>query len=489
MKLSMSMLAWYLRNDRIQASIENDRATMKGIRFLSEDQMPPTQDYAFIGPGRYFLADKQFSNSSIVACGQSYLYSLEDDYEHLLNRVLEAFDFFNNWEARLAEASRKHAELQEIADIVAEVMQNPLLITGPDSAILAWTAPVESGLDDPFWDEAITSGRIYLNVQNEPLFTTTGSSIREFNREPLLVRNVYSQAEPVLMTNLQKDGDYLATIGVKQVDASLEGMNRQLLDVTLPHLCQAREFSRAGSSARGGTDVVRDAICGEVVHPHAARRFENTFIAPPYRLLAMEHTTRADQQSAAWLLESAENANVPSVQFKHESRVIAVVAESQLQAFIDALANMDSFYRKIGVSAPVSSIHSLSKAYHQALYSLSCLQGQPGVAYCEDVAFAYLLDLLRGLPETHSFLHPALGLLQRYDDDNNGELLHTLRQFVLSGRSMARTAEALNVHKNTLKYRMARIRDITHVNTGNAEDMDYLALSVRLAGETDPTTT
>lgn len=487
MRLSMSMLAWYLNDEHILASISDDEPTMKGIRFMTENGEKPTRDYAFIGPGRHYSTDSRYAEGSIVACGTSYLYSFDSDYERLINKVLEAFDFFAEWERRLSEASHRQAPLQELASIIAEVVENPILITGPDSSLLAWTSSRTQGLDDPYWDAAVASGTIHLHVQNDALYTTAGSTIRDFTERPVLVRNVYSDAEPVMMMNLRKDGEYLATLGIKQVDERLTNLNSQIVGIVTPLLCNAREFSEAGSLARSDADIVRDAIEGAAIHPNAAQRLLAKHIAPPFRLAAILHTTRKDPQVMAGVIRIIDAAPTPAIAANYRDCVIVLVNSRDAQALIGEIDDLDSIYRQVGISAPVSSLEMLPIAYEQAAYSLSRLGERPGAVFCEHVAHSYLLTTLWRHPECRSFMHPAIGLLKRHDTENNGELLPTLRQFVFSGRSMVRAAEKLNIHKNTLKYRMARIREVTGLDTDDAADMDYLALSLRLLAlsETD----
>ena len=485
MKLSMSMLAWYLGSEQILASINEDEPTMKGIRFITENSEKPTRSYAFIGPGKHYSSDSRYAKGSIVACGTSYLYSFDNDYEMLINKVLEAFDFFTDWERRLTEAGLQHAPLQDLAQIVSEVVENPLMITGPDSSLLAWTSSRITGLDDPYWDAAIASGKIHLHVQSDPLFTTAGSTIHEFTERPVMVRNVYSDAEPVMMMNMQKNGEYLATLGIKQVDARLTNMNKQIIGIVVPHLCRAREFSEAGSLARSDADVVRDAIEGALIPPNATHRLMNYGIASPYRLFSFVHTTRKDPQALTGIIRLIDKAAVPAVALQYKDNVIALINAKDAPALINELDDLESAYRQIGVSAPVSSLEMLSVAYEQASYSLSRLGERSGAIFCEHVAYSYLLSTLWKHPESHSFTHPAINLLERYDAENNTEYLITLRQYIFSGRSMTKAAEQLNIHKNTLKYRMSRIRELTELDTGDAADMDYLALSFRLIALSD----
>ncbi len=66
--------------------------------------------------------------------------------------------------------------------------------------------------------------------------------------------------------------------------------------------------------------------------------------------------------------------------------------------------------------------------------------------------------------------HPCLELLRplmRADHERGGDLAATLRAYYASGASVAKTAEAMFLHRNSVRYRLDRVRillrlDIDH---------------------------
>jgi DNA-binding PucR family transcriptional regulator len=68
------------------------------------------------------------------------------------------------------------------------------------------------------------------------------------------------------------------------------------------------------------------------------------------------------------------------------------------------------------------------------------------------------------------FVREWLGTLLDYDAAHQADLVNTLAQYCECGGSYDQTAEALGVHRSTLRYRLQRIRelsghDITEVDT------------------------
>ena len=95
-----------------------------------------------------------------------------------------------------------------------------------------------------------------------------------------------------------------------------------------------------------------------------------------------------------------------------------------------------------------------------------------------DLGVYRLLVLLRESPELWEFYRTTLASLADYDHRQGAELLKTLEAFFTNLGNLARTAEALHVHRNTLLYRLDRIGEISGLNLDDSEDR--LALWIAL---------
>lgn len=78
------------------------------------------------------------------------------------------------------------------------------------------------------------------------------------------------------------------------------------------------------------------------------------------------------------------------------------------------------------------------------------------------------------------FLRETIGLVRRYDEERNADLLGTLRAFVRNNASPTRTARALNFHTNTILQRLDRLDQILGVSWRDDERMFRLGIAVRL---------
>lgn len=88
-------------------------------------------------------------------------------------------------------------------------------------------------------------------------------------------------------------------------------------------------------------------------------------------------------------------------------------------------------------------------------------------------------SILRSSDLTSRLVEAMLGPLRRQDEGRDSQLEATLRAYVDSGFSTAATARAVNVHANTIVYRLGRIHELTGRNPRNPDDLASLALAVR----------
>lgn len=90
-----------------------------------------------------------------------------------------------------------------------------------------------------------------------------------------------------------------------------------------------------------------------------------------------------------------------------------------------------------------------------------------------------LLSLLAGSPELSRFYRETLGELTE-ETPQNAEFLATLEAFFEEHGNLTRTAKRLHIHRNTLLYRMDRIKEISGLDMENPETRLAVNLALRI---------
>ncbi|MED3757293.1 helix-turn-helix domain-containing protein, partial [Geobacillus stearothermophilus] len=77
--------------------------------------------------------------------------------------------------------------------------------------------------------------------------------------------------------------------------------------------------------------------------------------------------------------------------------------------------------------------------------------------------------------------NPALEKLQAYDRKHHSDLVKTFETFFDHNENVQETADVLNVHPNTLAYRLKRIADIAELDLNDMNQKIKLYIDIKLA--------
>jgi sugar diacid utilization regulator len=102
-----------------------------------------------------------------------------------------------------------------------------------------------------------------------------------------------------------------------------------------------------------------------------------------------------------------------------------------------------------------------------------------GAAAFDELGFYRLIDAADGGGEVQSFVREWLGALLDYDDSKNSELVMTLSDYLECGGSYDESAAALHIHRSTLRYRLARIAELTGHDLRNVDTRFNLHAATR----------
>lgn len=134
----------------------------------------------------------------------------------------------------------------------------------------------------------------------------------------------------------------------------------------------------------------------------------------------------------------------------------------------------------VGVSRVAAGAEQLSRQLEEARRALRHARELPAPAIVHGDELGRSALLLAALDEElrATFAGSVLDPLVRYDREHRSEMLRTLQVFVGSGGSWVESARTLHLHVNTLRYRVARIEELTgrSLTTVDARVDFYLAL-------------
>ena len=83
------------------------------------------------------------------------------------------------------------------------------------------------------------------------------------------------------------------------------------------------------------------------------------------------------------------------------------------------------------------------------------------------------------------YLHPDIVRLLEHDEEKGSHLVETLRVHLFNERNITKTAADLDLHRNSVIYRMSTIEDLIGSDLDNDDNRFDLMLSLRII-ESEP---
>ena len=290
----------------------------------------------------------------------------------------------------------------------------------------------------------ICLGRVMLLAKNHPLVSDD--------------RVVFERLVAMVGQEVQKTG-FLST---RNVQAGPYFLARLLDDEQPNPMHTARRMDLVGFSPLSTLFVVTlrrregvmDARCAQRVRGHLAG------------FLAHSLSTIYDDELVCLISRDAE----PVLPDRDEATLVRVAAANSLLVGIS-----NAFSEATDVRPHLDQARSAIRygsAYTKILNDTGVYR------YCE-YTYMEMLDICNDHVNLMNYCHPAVWALWEYDQAHGSELVETLFAYMQNGCNTQRTSSLLSLHKNTLLYRLGRIKEISGNDLASGEDLFLFHLSIR----------
>lgn len=313
-------------------------------------------------------------------------------------------------------------------------------------------------------------------------------------RREQLFRRVLREGRPV------RDGGALVAVArprpdllgvIVLVDPAAAAGEQELMALEHGTTVLAMELARLRSLAetelRIRRDLVEELLSG-TDRESALRRAQalGYDLERPHRVVVVEGRGRTKDLEAFLhaVLRSARYEQVGSLLVSRGEQVVVLAErEADWEDFRQAvLRELGGGRCRVGVGMLCARIEDLPRSHRQASLALalrSSTGSGEGAFRFEDLG---VYQLFAGLPdqdEVERFVHRWLDPLLRYDEETGSELVKTLSRYLECGGSYQPTADALFIHRSTLKYRLQRIREIAGLDLNDPDTRFNLQLATR----------
>lgn len=165
--------------------------------------------------------------------------------------------------------------------------------------------------------------------------------------------------------------------------------------------------------------------------------------------------------------------------------IIRKAAHEQLntQSFSQLIAFLKEHQLYAGVSFAFDDITQLHYYFKQSTKAIELgtkhFEKQTLYFY-EDLTLQHLLSVCAGKMDLQNLCHPLLNELNVYDASKDTDYLHCLHAFIMTNRNTRAAAIALHMHRNTMYYRIDRLKELFHIDLDDDKLITNLYFSFRI---------
>lgn len=243
-------------------------------------------------------------------------------------------------------------------------------------------------------------------------------------------------------------------------------------------------------------DLLASIIFGNHISLHALELKSQMIgydITPPQQIFVIHLYKKDGKDQMPTLLhtEKQEIARMVTGQFKeYENQILVSCYSNNLigmtQASNEDYEKMVLIYEKIkeklqeqqpewefriGIGKSYYNLEDLQKSFQDASKCITLAEKlglEREVLWYEHLGFYNLLMSFENDKALKDYYNEILGNLITYDEENNTRLMETLRKYLKNGGNLQHTSEILFTHRNTIKYRIQRIEQLTGRSFHNA---------------------
>jgi sugar diacid utilization regulator len=240
------------------------------------------------------------------------------------------------------------------------------------------------------------------------------------------------------------------------------------------------------SRAKSRSNLVLELVAGDD-GPGTVNRAQGLGydLGRPHRVVALECQDGEDVETFCQAVAKAMTLAGVGTLLAARIRDVIVLADREVawdrfQAAV--VAERNGARCSVGVGSRCDDLTDFPRSYREAQLALqiqTALGGREQITLFDDLGVYQVLATTTDMSAMDSFATDWLGTLTDYDSVHGSQLVATLSAYLDSGGSYDATANALSVHRSTLKYRLRRIREVSGHDLGDPDTRFNLQLATR----------
>lgn len=188
-------------------------------------------------------------------------------------------------------------------------------------------------------------------------------------------------------------------------------------------------------------------------------------------------------------LKRKKKIGLHSTALKYRNGILIIFTEDKLElknfkTSVDYLINtigIDAHDHYIGVSSLHSNLVELDQGIKESLYAQKTGEvSTQSFNFFNDIGIYSILMPFVDETWIHSFYNRIIQPIRSYDEKYNTELFDTAIKYIENDGKIIETAKAFFLHKNTIRYRIGKIKELLNMEDCEGSFYEQLSIAVKL---------
>lgn len=381
--------------------------------------------------------------------------------------------------------------IQHIIEIASEILNNPIVLLDINNLeLIAKSQVLET--NDVIWDELLTNGGFSPKTL-EYIAKVKYKEMTLASKYPFMYLDEMLQHQRII-GNVRINDVSVAAFVVMEHKRKLAESDLDLCSYFCDILSSEMQKNRTHLNFKGASydtflsDVLNHKIEDPAVINQRAMNIglklkKNLFLLRIiYRIYEKTNFNVIDVRDTAERLLSGSKA------FIYDNAVLILIAKENStflpnQYFKNFLEYLKSKTLIAGLSNCFHHLHELSLSYEQSkkAIDLGLYLNHAGALYRYKIYQTYhLLEICSKHVDLSDFCNPIVQELIEYDKCKSTEFTKTLYTYLHYSKDTIRTANSLHVHRNTVFYRIEKMKELFKLDFNNGRLTQNIFLSLNI---------
>ncbi|WKY48048.1 helix-turn-helix domain-containing protein [Eubacteriaceae bacterium ES3] len=412
------------------------------------------------------------------------------EFKKIQDKIRDIFELqlkINNYAYNLLNLCQNGASIQEILDTGYKTLNNPMMLFNTSFGLLAH-AGTQYVQNEPLLERTIEKGY----QEKEFLDKILDESALNPDHQNIIIKEKGILNHSLITGKIVRNNQLLGYLELFECNKPVSDINLQQLSL----LCQFLSIALIETTSKNLagntliesflTDLLENRIQGQSAIEERANLFNLVLYDSMVAITVAYNDILHNPEKIYLLKKKLQNHFNKHTVVVFEHRIV-ILFDSKNSASPLSLEELDRFEAILkedhciaGISLPFSSIAKFHKHYKQSLACIEIMRrlnyASPLLKY-DDCKTTHMMLHYSDICDLEGLVCDEVKLLFACDNDKGSELADTLFFFARNRQDITATAKKMNLHYNTIKYRINQIVELTDIDFDDPRKMYDIIVS------------